>query len=248
LTPDESFSAGKFGEEAEATANSILQQNKIPVVVGGSGLYVQSLCEGFFKEIENEQTPEIRKKLDERLLLEGIDSLYKELKEVDHESYLLYNDKNPRRIIRALEYFYLFGSPISLDRKQYHKTRGFDVVYYGIDVDRQGLYDKINSRVDLMWKHGLLAETQNVLEMGYSKSLNSLNTVGYKETIAFLEKKLSKTEAIEMIKQNTRHYAKRQMTWFRRNEHIIWLNGTVREIAERIAQDYITIDNQIFSL
>ena len=121
-------------------------------------------------------------------------------------------------------------------------------MYFGIKVERSELYNKINSRVDLMWKQGLLLETKNVLEMGYSKDLNSLNTVGYKETIALINNQLTKTEAVEMIKQNTRHYAKRQMTWFRKNEKIIWLNGNQKEIAEKIAKEYQSYDKQIFSL
>jgi tRNA dimethylallyltransferase len=236
--PDDYYSAGLFGDQATARAEEIFSRGRLPVVVGGSGLYIKALCEGLFKEDQTlEEKPEIRKELEDRLATHGIDPLYAELLNVDKESALKYEDKNPRRILRALEYYYLSGIPISKDWQKSAPQKDFNVVYFGIMPDRPALYEKINLRSEIMWNSGLIEETKRVLSMGYSPSLNSLNTVGYKETIDYIDGKLSAPEAIEKIKQNTRRYAKRQMTWFRRNSRIHWLNGPASNTAFIIYQN-----------
>ncbi len=223
LSPEEAYSSGKFGDDAEIIADELFWKNRLPVVVGGSGLYIKSLCEGFFEESGINNLQETRIQLEEKLEREGIDSLYEELKNTDKESYHKYSDKNPRRIIRALEYYYSTGSPLSLDHKDKSKPRDFNALYFAIEMPREDLYDKINRRTHLMWESGLVDETKKVLEMGFSPSLNSLNTVGYKETIAYLNNEIDEVQAITEIQKNTRRYAKRQLTWFRRNENIHWL-------------------------
>lgn len=238
LEPDEIYNAGLFGDEAELTAKDIISRSKIPVVVGGSGLYIQSLCDGFFEEeldIDKKKNTSIE--LDKQLVNNGIDDLYNTLLNIDPVSALKYSDKNPRRILRALEYYEMTGGPISEAHKFRKKTRNFNVIYFGIDIPRAELYHKINKRAELMWKSGLLEETEKVLSMGFSPDINALNTVGYKEAISYINCNISESEALDKMKQNTRRYAKRQITWFRKNDNIIWLKDSDKKAAEEIIKN-----------
>jgi tRNA dimethylallyltransferase len=229
------YSAGQFEKDAEKAAKNILENNKIPALVGGSGLYIQAFCEGLFDE-GKEKDIEVRNKIEERMKSEGIDPLYDELMKYDPELAERYPDKNPRRITRALEYYYTTGVPLSRAHKLFSKKKEFNCIKFGIDVNRELLYDKINKRAELMWENGLIEETKGVLEMGYSASLNSLNTVGYKECIAYLNGDMSSEEALDKMKINTRRYAKRQITWFKRFDDIIWLSGTNDKVAGKIVE------------
>ncbi len=224
LNPDEDYNSGKFGNEAEKIVLEILKNGKIPVVVGGSGLYIKSLCEGLFNQEENFALHGIRSFLSEKLKEKGKDYLYEELLKIDKDAAELYKDKNPRRVLRALEYYYTYGSSITQSRQKNVIKRGFKYTYFGINHERQTLYDRINLRTKNMWRDGLVDETKNILDKGYSPELNSLNTVGYKETIAYLQGKLSEYNAIAQIQKNTRRYAKRQITWFKKVSDIVWLN------------------------
>jgi len=224
LEPDQNYSAGQFADEAEQVADQILKNNKLPVVVGGSGLYIKALCEGLFEEQNKDASETIRPKLELRLKEEGAEVLYGELKQVDYESFLKYPDKNPRRIIRALEYYYSTGRALSSDHKDMKTKKDFEVIYFGITYPREQLYQRINLRTEIMWNSGLLDETKRVIDLGYSLELNSLNTVGYKETIAYLNHQADQKQTISEIQKNTRRYAKRQMTWFMANDKIVWLD------------------------
>ncbi len=224
LTPDKDYNAGQFGDEAAKKVEEIFSEGKLPVVVGGSGLYVQSLCEGLFTQDENIAMKGIRSFLSEKLKENGKDYLYEELEKVDKAAAEKYSDKNPRRVLRALEYYYTYGESILNSHKEKKTKRNFNCKYFGINFEREKLYERINLRTEKMWRDGLLDETVNLLKMGYSPELNSLNTVGYKETIAYINRKISEEKAIEEIKKNTRHYAKRQMTWFRKISGMHWFD------------------------
>jgi len=226
INPDEDYNAGRFGDEAEKTAAEIFNRGKIPVIVGGSGLYVKSLCEGLFIQVPNDSLKSIRSFLTSKLEELGKDYLFEELQKIDPESAENYEDRNPRRIIRALEHYYTYGETITKSRKMSVSNRKYKSEYFCINHDRKYLYKRINKRTDIMWKNGLVEETQKLLDMGFSKDMNSLNTVGYKETISFLEGNFDEKEAIEEIKKNTRRYAKRQITWNKKNNKIHWLNQT----------------------
>lgn len=235
LEPDEYYSAGLFGNQAEKVAEEIINRANIPLVVGGSGLYIKALCDGLFIDNSNPKNKRhvsnlLLKELDEN----GLNALYEKLKKYDPESAEKYSDKNARRIFRALEHYYTTGEPISHAHITKKNDRDFNVIYFGIEIPRGELYNRINSRAEKMWETGLVKETKKILNMGFSPELNSLNTVGYKETIAFLNKKLSKNQVLEKIKQNTRHYAKRQMTWFRKVENVHWLSGSTEDIRDEI--------------
>jgi tRNA dimethylallyltransferase len=234
IDPEEHYSAGRFGSEAWITALDIASRGRLPVVVGGSGLYIKALCEGLFEEEPSEDRFRIRAALEEELRVRGIDGLYDELKEVDPASAELYHDRNPRRIIRALEYWRINKEPFSQAHKEYAEQRNTAPEYFAIDFPRKELYDRINRRAEIMWEQGLIEETRSALESGMPPDMNALNTVGYKEAIAYLNGDLHKDEAIGLMKRNTRRYAKRQLTWFRRYEDVSWLSGSPAEIAAKI--------------
>ena len=150
--PDEYYSAGRFGIDAENIANEIINKKKIPVVVGGSGLYIQALCEGLFNEEKDIDSIKIRVELQSQFEKEGIEPLYEELKQVDSTSAELYSDKIPRRIIRALKFWYSSGIPISEAQKANAILKNFNILYFGIELERDVLYERINQRSEKMWK------------------------------------------------------------------------------------------------
>jgi len=226
LSPGEDYNAGIFGDEAEITAKGIFDRGHIPVIVGGSGLYIQSLCEGLFVQKSNEFLKNIREFLNSKLEEFGKDYLFDELQKIDPISANKYIDKNPRRVLRALEHYYAYGKPISESQSEDKTIRLFHCKYFGIAFERNNLYDRINKRTDAMWANGLAAETEKLLKMGFDKRLNSMNTVGYKEALMFLEGKYSEEKTVDEIKKNTRRYAKRQLTWFKKNEQISWIQDS----------------------
>lgn len=234
LEPDSYYSAGQYAKECTPLIDELFAQNKIPVIVGGSGLYIKALCEGMFDDGLDTDYSAVREQLEAQLAEEGLDLLYSELMQIDPVSAQLYVEKNPRRIIRALEYYYTHGIPLSTAQKQFDAKRSFNTLYFAIDWDRQILYDRINRRTHIMWGDGLVQETENVLNMGYTASLNSLNTVGYKETIDYINGEISEDKAIELIQQHTRNYAKRQITWFKKIPNINWIKNNPTELIRLI--------------
>ncbi|OGU61219.1 MAG: tRNA (adenosine(37)-N6)-dimethylallyltransferase MiaA [Ignavibacteria bacterium GWF2_33_9] len=216
------FSAGKFVELAEEKIDVIYSKNKIPLIVGGTGFYISALCEGLMKTESDhiyydKVTYEEVRQLDK-------EEMYLMLNRIDPESAKIYSDKNPRRLIRALEFYYKTGTKISEARKKTINTI-YTPIYFAIDLPREVLYRNINNRCLQMIGDGLIDEVKSVLEMGYNKNLNSLNTVGYKEIFLYLDNKISLDAAVNEMQKNTRRYAKRQLTWFKRNENIHWIEG-----------------------
>lgn len=232
LFPDEDYSAGRFAKEADLIITEIRNRNKLPIVVGGSGLYISALVYGLINDYK--PNAEIRKKLIERLTNEGIDKLYDELKKIDPESAEKYSDKNPRRVLRALEFFYCNNYPFSKAHNDFKIKSNYKPIFFGIWKEREDLYNTINKRTLKMWELGLVDEVKKILEMGYSPSLNSLNTVGYKETIKFLNSELNEEQTISEIQKNTRRYAKRQLTWFKKYKDLIWLKDNMEKNLKSI--------------
>jgi tRNA dimethylallyltransferase len=230
LEPDKDYSAGMFEDDAEAIVQNLHLQGKIPILAGGSGLYVKALVDGLFGDNKSEKTLSIRKELNDKLSNFGKDYLYNELMSVDPVSAEKYADKNTRRVIRALEFYYSEGKLFSEAHEKDSVKSKYLPIYIALNWDRETIYNRINRRTELMWEQGLIEETNAVLEMGYTKDLNSLNTVGYKECIAFLEGKMTKEEAIEEMKKNTRRYAKRQMTWNRSIENVKYISPADTDI------------------
>ncbi|NOX90421.1 MAG: tRNA (adenosine(37)-N6)-dimethylallyltransferase MiaA [Calditrichaeota bacterium] len=218
--PDEYYSAGMFGRQARETIGNILNKGKIPLVVGGSGLYIRALTDGIFEL--NAMDPKIREQLEERLNEKGLPALYEELKRVDPEYARKISPNDRQRILRSLEVYLVTDKPFSYWHSKQPDPAPFPVRLWGLTSDRKKLYRRINERVDQMIKAGLEDEVRNLLKLGYSPELNALNTVGYKEVIDYFEGRIAREEMIDLIKRNSRRYAKRQLTWFRADSRIQW--------------------------
>lgn len=216
--PEEELSAGGYEREALERLEEVFARHDVAVAVGGSGLYIDALCEGF-DELPCD-TAAIRAELTERLNTEGLESLVEELRVRDEEYWRVVDRKNPARIVRALEVCIASNKPYSQQRTATKRERPFDILKIGLNWPREELYDRINRRVDIMVEEGLETEARGVYHL---RHLSSLQTVGYRELFDHFDDKCSREEAIELIKRNSRRYAKRQMTWFRRDESIHWV-------------------------
>ena len=209
---EEEFSAGRFEHEEFASKN-------VCMVVGGSGLYVEALCLGLndFPEVK----PAVREALNKRLLAEGVEKLYQHLTEVDPEYAKEIESKNSQRIIRALEIYNSSGKAYSSFRLGMNSRRNFNIQYIGLELPREELYQRINSRMDLMIEQGLFDEALGLLAYRHK---NALQTVGYNEVFMYRDGQIDEKEAIRLLKRNSRRYAKRQLTWFKRNQEIKWFD------------------------
>lgn len=225
--PDQTYSAGEFAADALVLIPQIWQRGRLPCVVGGSGFYIHALCYGLFEAPRSPQLPLIRQQLQQRLQHEGRDRLYEELRRIDPEAAARYADRNPRRLLRVLEFYYATGIPLSVAHRLYApRQRPFVALWVGLQWERAQLYERINRRAVWMWEHGIVQETERVLAMGYRPDSPGLTTHGYNECVAYLQGTLSAAEALMRMQQRTRQYAKRQLTWFRRYRHIRWIPAT----------------------
>lgn len=242
LELNEDFNAGQFGKRARALIEDIFSRNKQPVICGGSGLYVRSLIDGFFEdEIESK---DIRDKLYQKLESKGEDHLYDELKKVDEESYSKIPKRKIRRVIRALEIYYASGKRMSEFQNKKIEI-DFETVQIGLMLDRKYLYKRINERVDEMISNGLIDEVKNLQAKSFDyKTSNSLNTVGIKEVFKYFEGEYDFETMRILIKQNTRRYAKRQMTWFGKDKRIKWINVTEESDVKELTDKAIEIFKQ----
>ena len=238
LYPDQSFNAGEYGIKGREIIEDILSRGKVPIVVGGSGLYIRSLIDGFFEGPG--ASPELRKKLYEEAEKYGRNRLHDKLKEIDPEAASKIHPNNLERIIRALEVFYLTGKPISQLQKESKPEINFKPVQIGLNWERKVLYRRIDERVDKMIEDGLIDEVKKLKSLGYSPKFNSLRTVGYKEVFDYLDGKISYDEMVYLIKRNSRRYARRQLIWFRQDKRIIWLDvneaTNFYELADKVIE------------
>jgi tRNA dimethylallyltransferase len=216
----DSFSVGDFEKEVINLLEKLFKSLDQVVLVGGSGLFINSICNGF-DELPV-ATNEIRAGLNKLLTEKGIDHLQEKLKKADPQYYAEVDINNPQRLIRALEVFESTGYPFSTYRTKTPKKRNFNIIKLGINPTREKLYEQINLRVDQMVERGLFEEVKGLVEY---RQLNTLNTVGYSELFEYIDGKLSKEEAIDKIKQNTRRFAKRQLTWFKKSEDMNWFEA-----------------------
>ena len=231
------FNCGRYEQEALARLEELFGKHDIVVAVGGSGLYIQALCDGL--DALPEADDELRAELKRRLEQEGIEALASQLRELDPNYAAEVDIYNPQRLVRALEVCLISGKPYSELRKGGIATRDFDIIKIGTEMDREVLYDRINRRVDIMLEDGLLQEVERLLP---HRHLNSLQTVGYREFFDYFDGKCSLEESVELLKRNSRRYAKRQMTWFRRDTSIGWfapdrLEDIIRYIDSKILQN-----------
>jgi tRNA dimethylallyltransferase len=221
VEPDEEFNVFKFKEIAEKTIDNIIRKNKIPVPAGGTGMYAEALLSGLVKNAS--KNTNVRKAL--RIIDEenpGI--LRKLLKIVDNEAFEKFHERDKKRTIRYLEVFLTTGKPLSTLQKEAQPSKSFTVII--LNRDRKELQERINKRVENMLEKGLLKEVKNLRENGFSPDLNAMQSIGYNEINSYLDGKLTWEEAVELIKRNTRRFARRQIIWFRRYKKAIWFNLT----------------------
>lgn len=227
----EPYTVGDFEKEAIAKLDELFQNHDFAVLVGGSGLYVDAVLKGFddFPEVPDDIRQTVRSHYEN----DGIPYLQQELQRRDPDYFSTVDTENPQRMMRALEVCLTTGQPYSAFLKQKKNTRNFDVVLIGLEADREIMYDRINRRVDLMMQAGLLPEAEKLYP---HRDLNALQTVGYRELFAYFDGTFTLDFAISEIKKNTRRFAKRQMTWFRRNENTQWFDF---ETDPKIIVDFI---------
>ena len=224
IKPNQRYSVADYKKDAKNAIKTILNQNKMPIIVGGTGLYVDSLIYDIdYQEIKFDEN--YRKHLEERVEKEGLEKLYNEAKQIDEIAIQKISKTDKKRILRILEIYKTTGkNKTEQEIKSREKEIEYDYKVYAISWDRQVLYERINKRVDIMIKQGLIEEVKNILEK-YDEFPTAMQGLGYKEVVQYLNNELSKEEMIEKIKQETRRYAKRQLTWFRKNKQTIWLDA-----------------------
>lgn len=230
--PDEYFSAGMFAKMARKCVTDIINAGKIPIIVGGSGFYISALIDGIFdKQIRDEG---IRNQLKERAQNKGLDTLYQELRKCDPEYADKISGNDRQRIFRSLEVYLVTGQAFSQWHKQNTNPADFTFKMIGLNMDRHILYKRIEQRVDKMLDNGLIDEAKKLQKMGYNTDLTSLKTVGYKEVFAYLKDESNFDTMDNLIKQNTRRYAKRQLTWFKKDERIEWMDVSSKDDLDQL--------------
>ena len=242
LEPDEEFNIYVFKKLALEAMEEIYAKGKVPIIAGGTGFYIQALLYDIeFSEEEGDKT--YRHMLEKKAEEEGVTVIHNMLKEVDPEAANEIHENNLKRVIRALEYYHETGMRISEHNKeQRQKESPYNFRYYVLNMDREKLYNRVNLRVDIMAENGLVDEVKKLKEMGYGKELNSMQGIGYKEIRDYVDGVYDYDTAIEVLKKNTRNFAKRQITWFKREKEVVWLNheefnNDKEKILEYILED-----------
>ena len=238
LDPKEDFNIVKFQNMVKSSIEEIVKNGHIPILVGGTGFYIQSIIYDIDFNTEDDNSS-VRKKLEEEYDTLGADFMYEKLKKIDSVSAQTIHKNNKKRIIRAIEYFLINNEPISSHNEvQRKKNSPYDYRFFVLNPPRDILYERINKRVDIMVENGLVDEVKKLREMGLSMENISMQGIGYKEIIEYLDGEVSLESAIENIKQNTRHMAKRQVTWFKREKDVIYVDPFSFESNEKIV-DYM---------
>ncbi len=242
VEPEERFSVSDYKKQAEKAIEEILKKGKTPIVVGGTGLYLNSLVDGIeYPEIGIDE--EYRIKLNNRAQDEGLDKLYEEAYQIDPDAMEKISKNDKKRIVRVLEIYHQTGKT-KTQQEILSKKNGVRFNYYifGLNIERAVLYERINKRVDIMIEQGLIEEVKELMKK-HLQIKTAMQSIGYKETVEYLENKITKQEMVEKIKQESRRYAKRQLTWFRKRDGIIWLNGldsskeNIRKILEIVKNE-----------
>lgn len=224
LEPDEEFHVVLFQQMAKQAIQKIYEKGKIPILVGGTGFYIQAVLYDIDFS-ENEKDTSYREELEKLAQTKGAEYLHDLLREVDEKSAQDIHANNVKRVIRALEYFHQTGEKISEhNEEQRKKVSPYNFSYFVLNDERAHLYERINLRVDQMINEGLVREVQSLKEKGYTRDMVSMQGLGYKEMLDYLDNKCSLEEAVEIIKRDTRHFAKRQITWFKRESDVTWID------------------------
>ena len=229
------YNVGSFERDTLSKLDELFKENPVQIMVGGSGLYIDAVLKGldYFPEVD----PKIRAALTEELETKGLEYLQEKLKELDLETYNAIEIENPKRVTRALEVCIGSGIPYSTFKNKPKAPRNFTSIKVGLNADREIIYTRINQRVDIMIENGLLDEAK---ELYPNKNLNALQTVGYRELFSYFDEVFTKEFAISEIKKNTRRFAKRQLTWFKKDENTLWfdyqtdINYIIAKISDKI--------------
>ncbi len=234
--PDQYYSAGEYGREARVRIAALHDKGIMPVVVGGSGFYIQALVDGLFAPKISD--PDIKQRWRDKVREMGQDAVFRYLKQVDPASAERLHPNDTQRVVRALEVYELSGQPISDFKKGGETPADFVPVFIGLNRDREELYKRIEKRVDVMLKSGLVDEVKGLRDRGWGPELNALKTVGYQEVYDYFNGNLTVSEMGERIKINSRRYAKRQLTWFRRDRRVLWIE--LDQLSPEQAKNKIT--------
>ena len=249
LDPDEEFNVTVFQKMARDAMEDIYSHGHIPIITGGTGFYIQSILYDI-EFTENRGEPSIRKELEMLGQERGAGFLHGLLKDIDPESAAEIHENNLKRVIRAIEYYRQTGEQISEhNKRERQKNSPYDFLYYVVNTDRNLLYERIDRRVDLMVEQGLVEEVMHLKDMGLSRDMVSMQGLGYKEILDYLQGMYTLEEAIYVLKRDTRHFAKRQITWFKRERDVRWLNlpdfnHDLNQVLSKILQD----TNEIYGL
>lgn len=239
LEPDEEFHVVRFQEMAQEAMKEIYSKGKIPILTGGTGFYIQAVV----KDIDFSQDTEkssVRERLENLAQEKGGEYLHELLAQRDPESAEKIHPNNIKRVIRALEYYELTGEKISLhNEREGEKVSPYNTAYFVLSDHRERLYEKIDRRVDQMLDEGLVEEVRRLAQMGYTRDMVSMQGLGYKEILAYLEGEYSLEEAVYVLKRDTRHFAKRQLTWFRREKDVIWVKKPDFDYDDKKILEYI---------
>ena len=228
VSPEERYSVADYKKEAKKAIEEIIQKGKIPIVVGGTGLYVDSLIYGIeYADIEFDK--DYREKLEKRVQKEGLEKLYEEAKKIDPIAIEKISQNDEKRILRILEIYKATGKNKTEQEEESRKNPPkYDYQVYALKWEREALYERINKRVDIMIEPGLIEEVKKILQT-HKVFPTAMQGLGYKEVVEYIAGDLTKQEMIEKLKRDTRRYSKRQMTWFRKNKQTIWLDGQVEK-------------------
>ena len=247
LDPSEEFNVVIFQKAAKAAMEDIFSRGKIPILTGGTGFYIQAVIYDIDFTENNDDDNSIRQNYEKIAREEGSAFLHHLLQEKDAEAARQIHENNTKRIIRALEYFDLTGERISEHNEvQSQKTSPYDFYYFVLNDDREKIYQRINDRVDAMFDAGLIQEVQELLDAGCKRHFTSMQGLGYKEVIDYIAGDLTLEDAKEKIKRDTRHFAKRQLTWFRREKDVIWLEKNIPgQTSEDLVQKILTMTGEL---
>ncbi|WP_461810142.1 tRNA (adenosine(37)-N6)-dimethylallyltransferase MiaA [Faecalimonas sp.] len=239
LEPDEEFHVVKFQQLAKEAMEEIYEKGKIPILVGGTGFYIQALLYDI-DFTENKEDVTYRKELEEIANIKGAEYLHKMLENVDEKSAQMIHENNVKRVIRALEFFKQTGQKISEhNERERAKESPYQFCYFVLNDTREHLYGRIELRIDHMLKEGLVDEVRTLKEKGYTRDMTSMQGLGYKEILDYLNGIHSLEEAIYILKRDTRHFAKRQLTWFKREKDIIWVNKNQFNYSEEKILEFL---------
>lgn len=240
LLPDEEFNVVVFQKMAKTAINEIYKKGKIPILVGGTGFYIQSIVNDIsFEDMKEEES---RSKWNVFLKKEGKEALHAELMKADPEYAREVHSNNTKKVLRALSFYSSTGKKLSIHNKEEReKTSPYNYLYFVLTMDRSLLYERIDKRVDIMLRSGLIDEVEKLKRKGYTKELVSMQGLGYKEILDYLDGNLSLEEATYILKRDTRHFAKRQITWFKREKDVIYIpkdDESLSHILEKVKERY----------